>query len=95
MKYVVIDGNKINSKEELHEHLSRELTLPEYYGGNLDALFDCLTEIDYPVTFTFEATEELSDELGQYAVNLALVLHDASIANPNIIFDFSFEDTDI
>lgn len=31
-------------EEELaHEYLQEELELPEYYGKNLDALYDCLT----------------------------------------------------
>ncbi len=35
-----IDGKSI--KREGHEYLMRILNLPEYYGKNLDALYDCL-----------------------------------------------------
>ena len=43
-KVFYIDLKDINSKSELHKLLSRELPLPDYYGSNLDALYDVLTE---------------------------------------------------
>ncbi|WP_462315740.1 barstar family protein [Methanobrevibacter sp.] len=39
-----LDGKLI--KEEGHDYLMRALNLPDYYGRNLDALYDCLTEIE-------------------------------------------------
>jgi len=83
---VIIDGKLITEKEDLHQHLATELSLPEYYGNNLDALFDCLTEIAYPVHFDVQSYELLEDSLGQYAVNLILLLRDVSDINPNISF---------
>jgi len=92
MKTVIIDGKTILSKEDLHEHIARELDFPEYYGRNLDALFDCLSEISRPVCFTIEEQELLEDSLGQYAVNLFLLLHDVSQINSFVTFSgFSIE----
>ncbi len=39
-----IDLKGITTKEELHALLRKELPLPEYYGDNLDAFYDALTE---------------------------------------------------
>ena len=39
-----LDGNLI--KKEGHDYLKEALNLPDYYGKNLDALYDCLTEIE-------------------------------------------------
>lgn len=39
-----IDLKGISTKEELHALLRKELPLPEYYGDNLDAFYDVLTE---------------------------------------------------
>ncbi len=39
-----IDLKGISTKEELHALLRKELSLPEYYGDNLDAFYDVLTE---------------------------------------------------
>lgn len=38
-----LDGNLI--KENGHDYLAEALDFPDYYGKNLDALYDCLTEI--------------------------------------------------
>lgn len=39
-----LDGKLI--KEEGHDYLMEALSLPDYYGKNLDALYDCLCEIE-------------------------------------------------
>ena len=39
-----LDGNLI--KERGHDYLMEALDLPDYYGKNLDALYDCLTEME-------------------------------------------------
>lgn len=43
MKYI-LNAEFMNTKEEAHEYLNRQFDLPEYYGKNLDALHDCLSE---------------------------------------------------
>ena len=43
MKIVKIDGKLI--KKEGHDYLKEVFDFPDYYGKNLDALYDCLTEI--------------------------------------------------
>ncbi|MDO5814616.1 MAG: barstar family protein [Methanobrevibacter sp.] len=39
-----LDGKLI--KKNGHVYLMEELNLPDYYGKNLDALYDCLTEME-------------------------------------------------
>lgn len=39
-----LDGKLI--KEGGHDYLMEALDLPDYYGKNLDALYDCLTEME-------------------------------------------------
>ena len=38
-----LDGDLIN--KEGHDYLMEALNFPDYYGKNLDALYDCLCEI--------------------------------------------------
>ena len=46
MNVITLDCNGIADKKQLHQALYEALALPEWYGHNLDALFDCLTECD-------------------------------------------------
>lgn len=41
---MLLDGKLI--KKEGHDYLMKALNLPDYYGKNLDALYDCLTEME-------------------------------------------------
>ena len=43
MKIVTIDCAGIQTSAAFHSALAQDMNFPEYYGKNLDALFDCLT----------------------------------------------------
>ena len=61
MKYITLDGKKI--KKESHDYLIRKLDLPDYYGRNLDALYDCLTEIGVETQIELINSEYVSLDL--------------------------------
>ncbi|KIR03380.1 hypothetical protein P261_02195 [Lachnospiraceae bacterium TWA4] len=46
MKQLLIDGNELTDSKALHKFLKQELNFPEYYGENLDALYDILSVYD-------------------------------------------------
>ena len=39
---------------QVHEKLAKRLDFPEYYGANLDALEDCLSEVRSPTRIVLE-----------------------------------------
>ena len=45
MKKIVLDGSILADEEKVHRYLKEKFSFSEYYGGNLDALYDCLTEL--------------------------------------------------
>lgn len=57
MKHITLDGNLLADAAQVHDYLKEMLEFPEYYGKNLDALFDCLTDLDN-VEITITAPEE-------------------------------------
>ena len=44
MKVIRVDLNTFETKKDIQEYLKKECEFPEYYGCNLDALYDCLSE---------------------------------------------------
>ena len=56
-----IDGKLIKSQG--HDYLKEVLNLPEYYGKNLDALYDCLTEMSFDIVLinSNEVDEDIID----------------------------------
>ncbi len=68
MKNVVINSDKIESVEALHKHLKAELDLPDYYGENLDALWDLLTSwVELPISIEWINFGKSQMMLGEYA----------------------------
>ena len=46
MKEIILDCSRVTDKTQLHQALFEALSLPQWYGHNLDALLDCLTELE-------------------------------------------------
>lgn len=61
MNNITLKLDKFSKKEELHSYLKKKMKFPYYYGENLDALFDCLTDIstDTAVDIKYDADNEL------------------------------------
>lgn len=55
-KRFIIDLTSVKSAAGLHAALRRALPLPDYYGDNLDALHDVLTEFGATWTLIFRGT---------------------------------------
>ncbi|MBQ9092249.1 MAG: barstar family protein [Anaerotignum sp.] len=72
MKYI-LDGKKMVSKEATHAYLKETFGFPEYYGENLDALHDCLTEMD-DLEVEFLNADDMLEALGRYGELLMQVL---------------------
>ncbi|AFV00779.2 barstar family protein [Simiduia agarivorans] len=43
---LLIDMSGIMDEETFHEYVSKKLNFPGYYGYNLDAFWDCITDED-------------------------------------------------
>jgi len=68
---IILNAARMGTKEEAHEYLKKAFGFPDYYGGNLDALADCLGELDN-VKIRICNTEEA----GEYLERLMPVFRD-------------------
>ena len=70
MKSVILDAKKMLKKEKIHEYFAKKFDLPEYYGKNLDALFDCLCEINEPTLIKLKNENALDDGAKESLIQL-------------------------
>ena len=81
METVRLDGAGLCRREEAFALLGRELALPEWWGRNLDALYDCLTGgLCRPVRL--ELTGRAAMEATGFGRRLRRVLEDAAAGSP-------------
>ena len=82
MKRILIDGRSCQDKQTLHQQLKNQLAFPDYYGKNLDALYDMLSATQEEIEIGFLNREELYGNLGSYADALLVTLQEATANNP-------------
>lgn len=68
---IMIREAQCETKEALLERMGRVLGFPEYYGKNLDALYDCLTEMTEPARIIYERSAQETN--GDYEVVISVI----------------------
>jgi ribonuclease inhibitor len=79
-----IDIRDVRTRDELHSKVAEVLPLPEYYGRNLDALFDVLTESSEERVIEFITEPSVEEALGKYYRALTAMCRAAEEDNPNL-----------
>lgn len=85
MRTIVIDGGKMPTRKEAHAYLAERLMFPEYYGANLDALSDCLSEIREETNIVIYRYAKMEEALGSYAESIMKVITHAAEENQSLI----------
>ena len=84
MKEITLPCAGTETKQQLHKALAEVLSFPDWYGNNLDALYDCLRDLDHPVHLHLIDWETLP----QWRSAFRAVLEEAE--NDNTAFTVSF-----
>ncbi len=77
---IILDGRSMTSRSDAHDMLARALSFPEYYGKNLDALWDLVTTLRAELTITHASAMQAA--LGTYGTKLLNTLREATAENP-------------
>ena len=72
------------TKEKAHIYLNQVLRLTSYYGNNLDALYDSLTDIQKEQTIIIPKEIMNPLYLGTYGKQMIRVFEDAAKENPHL-----------
>lgn len=92
MRKVILDFDIPEDRKEAHEYIAEKLDFPEYYGKNLDALYDCLTDISEPTAVgIFDPSSDFSDidiDYMMYIEKVKQTFKDAERDNPELCVIF-------
>ncbi len=84
-KTVTLDARRMTTVRETHRYIAEKLDFPEYYGGNLDALYDCLGELN-GARIVIENADTLRWSLGCYTQRLTEAF-EAAAADGSVEFE--------
>ena len=87
MNIIILDGSLMTSREKTYRHIAKELRLPDYFGKNLDALYDLLTDLyvnDDTIVILINC-RKMKKSLGEYGDRLIQAFTNAS-EEKNFIF---------
>lgn len=90
---IMIDCSEMTTYLEAHAYLARELSFPEYYGANLDALHDCLGDISEETHVTILNSAEIQNNLGTYGLRLLEVFEQSARENDLLTINMIERDT--
>ena len=87
VKEARIIGPRCNSQEELHAFIATKLDFPDYYGANLSALADCLSELGEPARITFAVGPyDVEPGMQAYLLRFVQVCAREALVNENLSF---------
>jgi ribonuclease inhibitor len=94
MKKVLLDLSVPDSKRGVHEYIAEQMEFPDYYGHNLDALYDMLTSVTEPTAVGLFPPapdfDELDFDLMVYIDRVCDVFRDAESVNPELAVIFGY-----
>lgn len=80
----ILDGKLIKDRDTLHGILADLPVFPDWYGRNLDALYDCLTDVHEEIWIQVQNENDLVLHLGNYAAAFLKVLAVSAKENKSI-----------
>lgn len=87
MNKIIIKAAEISNGDEFHKLIATALKLPYYYGNNLDALHDCLTDTTEKTVIEIDDLPLFKANLGKYGDRILRVIKDSARENECIVFD--------
>lgn len=82
---ITLDFTGIKSLWNLHEYFKEVFDLPEYYGHNMDALWDCLPySFEFPTTIILKNISALPKEMAPGVETMLELFHDLEQEDKNV-----------
>lgn len=85
---IVLNFEGVSDKEEFYAIIQDAIEVPDYFGNNLDALYDVLTEDFEEKTIVVKGIEQSSDGMRDYMKRFRRLCDDVAEENEAIRFVF-------
>lgn len=83
LKQIRLNPDNLQSKEDMADTMSKLMKLPEYFGGNLDALADVLSEVSSETVFEVDISD-IDRFAGGYPKKVLSVIAHSCEENPHL-----------
>lgn len=83
---IILNGDKMKTKDIAHEYIKYRFKFPDYYGENLDGLWDILSTYNDEIEIELIYKDSLIKYLNQYGEELIKVFQDVESENDKIRF---------
>ncbi|MDD2681906.1 MAG: barstar family protein [Bacilli bacterium] len=84
---ILLDGKKIINKKTLYLTLKDQINCDEFYGNNLDALWEVLSSVEEEIKIIINNQQDLINNLGEYADLLLELFHDLKDVNELVFIE--------
>ncbi len=84
---IILDGKEMKTREGVHLYIKNKFGNPQYYGNNLDALWDVLCSYRENINIKLIDKESLIQNLGDYGYSIIELFQESEKENENIVFE--------
>ena len=83
---VLLNLSGVSSKAEFYERIQEAMEVPDYFGNNLDALYDILTEISSETIIRVTGMDRVTSEMEDYMKKFRELCEDVCEENECVKF---------
>ena len=84
MRYIVLNGKEYAARKDFYQDIREKMEFPDYFGNNLDALHDCLSEVREETVILLRNRAVFEENLGSYVQKIERVLKESAKENDRL-----------